>query len=89
LISKNPRMKSGNIGDVLLSPLDASTVLSCRTEEIYRLYQFGELKAQVTPKLHSKIENHHSVFTLRSIIEIKLSRMCSECDGLNHYLSEW
>lgn len=89
LISKNPRMKSGNIGDVLLSPLDASTVLSCSTEEIYRLYQFGELKAQVTPKLHSKIENHHSVFTLRRIIELKLSRMCSECDGLNHYLPEW
>lgn len=89
LAANYPRAKSANIGDVLLSPLDASTLLSCSTDEIYRLYQFGELKAQLTPKLHTKIENHHSVFTLRSIIELKLSTMCSESDGLNHYLPEW
>ena len=89
LIANNPKMKSANIGDVLLSPLEASTLLSCTTEEIYHLYQFGQLKAHLTPKLHTKIENHHSVFTLRSIIELKLSRMCSETDGLNHYLPEW
>lgn len=89
LITNNPKVKSANIGDVLLSPLEASTLLSCSTEEIYRLYQFGQLKAQFTPKLHTKIENHHSVFTLRSIIELKLSSMCSETDGLNHYLPEW
>ncbi len=89
LIANNPKEKSANIGDVLLSPLEASTLLSCTTEEICRLYQFGQLKAQLTPKLHTKIENYHSVFTLRSIIELKLSSMCSETDGLNHYLPEW
>ncbi|CAM2844523.1 TniQ family protein [Vibrio mytili] len=89
LVANYPRAKSANIGDVLLSPLEASTLLSCSTQEICRLYQFGELKAQLTPKLHTKIENHHSVFTLRSIIELKLSGMCSETDGLNHYLPEW
>lgn len=89
LIANNPKAKSANIGDVLLSPLEASTLLSCTTEEIYRLYQFGQLKAHLMPKLQSKIENHHSVFTLRSIIELKLSSMCSESDGLNCYLPEW
>jgi len=89
LVANYPREKSANIGDVLLSPIEASTLLACSTDEIYRLYQFGELKAQLTPKLHTKIENHHSVFTLRSIIELKLSGMCSETDGLNHYLPEW
>lgn len=89
LFANNPRSNKANIGDLLLSPLDASTLLSCSTEEVNRLYQFGELKAQLTPKLHSKIEKHQSVFTLRSIIELKLTRMCSETDGLIHYLPEW
>ncbi|ENI4130593.1 TniQ family protein [Vibrio fluvialis] len=89
LVANYPRDRTANIGDVLVSPLEASTLISCSTDEIYRLYQFGELKAQLTPKLHTKIENHHSVFTLRSIIELKFSRMCSETDGLNHYLPEW
>ncbi|EKO3535461.1 TniQ family protein [Vibrio fluvialis] len=88
LVANYPRDRTANIGDVLVSPLEASTLVSCSTDEIYRLYQFGELKAQLTPKLHSKIENHHSVFTLRSIVELKFSRMCSETDGLNHYLPE-
>jgi hypothetical protein len=89
LVANNPKDKKANIGDVLLSPLNASAMLSCSTDEVYRLYQFGELKSQITPKLHSRIENHHSVFTLRSIVELKLASMCSEMDGLNHYLPEW
>lgn len=89
LVADNPKTKHTNIGDILLSPLEASTLLSCSCDEISRLHQVGELKAQVTPKLHSKIEKHHSVFSLRNIIELKLSGMCSETDGLHHYLPEW
>ncbi|PWI34228.1 hypothetical protein DI392_03680 [Vibrio albus] len=89
LVAKYPRAKAANIAEMLLSPLEASALLSCSTDEILRLYQFGQLKAHLTPKLHGKIENHQSVFTLRSIIELKLSRMCSETDGLMHYLPEW
>ncbi|WP_153446842.1 TniQ family protein [Vibrio algicola] len=89
LIANNPRNKQANIGDVLLSPLEASTLLSCTTDEIYRLYEFGELKAAVRLKLHSKLASQQSAFTLRSIIEMKLARMCSSSDGMNVYLPDW
>ena len=79
----------GNVGDVLLSPLEASTLLSCTTDEVYRLYEFGEIKAAIRPRMHTKIASHESAFTLRSVIETKLTRMCSENDGLSVYLPEW
>ncbi len=79
----------GNIGDVLLSPLEVSTLLSCTTDEVYRLYEFGEIKAVIRPRMHTKIASHESAFTLRSVIETKLTRMSSESDGLNVYLPEW
>ncbi|HAS8503911.1 TPA: hypothetical protein I7764_08830 [Vibrio vulnificus] len=89
LVAKHPKSKKPNIGDVLLSSLEASTLLSCTTDEIYRLYEYGEIKAQLTPKLHCKLSPHESVFTLRSVVEVKLARMSSESDGLYHYLPEW
>ena len=89
LVSHYPRSKSSNIADILVSPLEAAALFSCTSEEIIRLYQFGELKAQIKPKLHSKLEKHQSVFTLRSIIEFKLANMRSEEDGTVNFLPEW
>ncbi|NRF28653.1 TniQ family protein [Vibrio coralliilyticus] len=89
LMATVPSSAKGNIGDVLLSPLEASTLLSCTTDEVYRLYEFGEIKASIRPRMHTKIASHESAFTLRSVIETKLTRMSSESDGLNVYLPEW
>ncbi|USD58998.1 TniQ family protein [Vibrio sp. SCSIO 43140] len=89
LVADNPASSKGNIADVLLSPLEASTLLSCTTDEVYRLYEFGEIKAAIRPRMHTKIASHESAFTLRSIVETKLTRMCSETDGLSVYLPEW
>ncbi|MCG3826845.1 TniQ family protein [Photobacterium damselae] len=89
LMTTEPSSAKGNIGDVLLSPLEASTLLSCATDEVYRLYEFGEIKATIRPRMHTKIASHESAFTLRSVIETKLTRMSSESDGLNVYLPEW
>ncbi|MEZ9906368.1 TniQ family protein [Vibrio breoganii] len=89
LMAAVPATARGNLGDVLLSPLEVSTLLSCTTDEVYRLYEFGELKATIRPRMHTKIASHESAFTLRSVIEIKLTRMCSENDGLSVYLPEW
>jgi len=89
LMATIPSSPKGNIGDVLLSPLEASTLLSCSTDEVYRLYEFGEIMAAIRPRMHTKIASHESAFTLRSIVETKLTRMCSESDGLNVYLPEW
>ncbi|ELC3206693.1 TniQ family protein [Vibrio parahaemolyticus] len=89
LIRDTPVQLKGNISDVLLSPLEASTLLSCTTDEIYRLYEFGEIKAAIRPKIHAKLATHEAAFTLRSVIETKLTRMCSETDGLSVYLPEW
>ncbi|SON49917.1 TniQ family protein [Vibrio tapetis] len=89
LVADSPATAKGNIGDVLLSPLEASSLLSCVTDEVYRLYEFGEIKAAIRPRMHIKIASHESAFTLRSVIETKLTRMCSESDGLSVYLPEW
>ncbi|NOI76980.1 hypothetical protein F0224_14920 [Vibrio coralliilyticus] len=89
LMATVPSSVKGNIGDVLLSPLEASTLLSCTTDEVYRLYEFGEIKASIRPRMHTKIASHESAFTLRSVIETKLTRMSSESDGLSVYLPEW
>ncbi|ALR16072.1 TniQ family protein [Vibrio natriegens] len=89
LVADHPSSVKGNIADILLSPLEASTLLSCTTDEIYRLYEYGEIKAAVRPQMHVKIASHESVFTLRSVVETKLARMCSENDGLSVYLPEW
>ena len=89
LVADHPSSVKGNIADILLSPLEASTLLSCTTDEIYRLYEYGEIKIAVRPQMHVKIASHESVFTLRSVVETKLARMCSENDGLSIYLPEW
>lgn len=89
LVTRNPKTKKPNIGDVLLSSLEASTLLSCTVEEIYRLYEFGEIKAGLRLKMSSKLASQQSVFTLRSVIELKLARMSSSADGLTMYLPEW
>ncbi|EGQ8441755.1 hypothetical protein GTW15_01905 [Vibrio cholerae] len=89
LMAAIPSSSKGNVSDVLLSPLEASTLLSCTTDEVYRLYEFGEIKAAIRPRMHTKIASHESAFTLRSVIETKLTRMCSENDGLSVYLPEW
>ncbi|MFA0167854.1 TniQ family protein [Vibrio breoganii] len=89
LIVKEPSSPKGNLGDILLSPLEVSALLTCTTDEVYRLYEFGEIKAAFRPRIHTKIASHESAFTLRSVIETKLSRMSSESDGLSVYLPEW
>lgn len=89
LVADNPFSEKGNIADILLSPLEASTLLSSTTDEVYRLYEYGEIKAAVRPQMHVKIASHESVFTLRSVVETKFARMCSESDGLSVYLPEW
>lgn len=89
LVSAIPISSKGEVSDILLSLFEASTLLSCTTDEIYRLYEFGEIKAAIRPRIHIKVANHESIFTLRSVVETKLSRMCSESDGLGLYLPEW
>ena len=89
LVSAIPISSKGEVSDILLSLFEASTLLSCTTDEIYRLYEFGEIKAAIRPRIHIKVAEHESIFTLRSVVETKLSRMCSESDGLGLYLPEW
>lgn len=89
LVALHPKQRQPNIADVLLSILEVSTLLSCSTDEVHRLYQFGELKADRIPKQHQRFAIHDSVFTLRSVVEMKLVRMMNESDGLYRYLPEW
>lgn len=89
VVSKPSRSKSGDIGDILLNLLEASAILSCSTEEVYRLYQHGEIKAAVRPKIHTKLASYQSAFTLCSVIETKVALMCSGQDGITLSDMEW
>jgi hypothetical protein len=85
LIDNNRASKSGGIGDVLLSVLDASTLMSCSTDEVYKLYETGEIKASIRPPIHTKLGTYQSVFTLKSIIETKMALMSAEANCIGDY----
>lgn len=83
-----PTKKTGDVGDILLNILDASTILSCTTDEVYQLYELGEIKAVTRLPLHTKLPTHQSAFTLRSIIETKLALNGSEIAAVGFYLGD-
>ncbi|MBD1388390.1 MULTISPECIES: TniQ family protein [Echinimonadaceae] len=68
-----PTSKSGGLGDVLVSVLDAAALLSCSTNRIYQLYEQGELKLATKVSLHSKLPSYQPAFTLRSILDTRLA----------------
>jgi hypothetical protein len=67
------KAKHGDIGDILLSSLETSALLSCSTDKVYQLYELGEIKLATRVPLHTKLPVHQPAFTLRSVIETRLA----------------
>ncbi|MBW8190945.1 TniQ family protein [Neiella marina] len=68
-----PTSKTGGLGDVLVSVLDAAALLSCSTNRIYLLYEQGEVKLATRVSLHSKLPSYQPAFTLSSIVDTRLA----------------
>ncbi|QIZ75760.1 TniQ family protein [Ferrimonas lipolytica] len=89
LVRNNAQSKQANVGDVLLSLVEAAAVLSSNAEAVYRLYQEGFLVLAVRPKGRSKLETYTPAFRLRDVMELRLARMQSQNDSGDRYLPAW
>lgn len=73
LVEQNPKKKHPNLGDLLLSMLDAAVILGTNTEQVFRLYEEGFLAAVQPPKKNTFLKPSDNVFFLRQVIELQQS----------------
>ncbi|TMP23744.1 hypothetical protein CWB99_23065 [Pseudoalteromonas rubra] len=73
LVEQNPKKKHPNLGDLLLSMLDAAVLLGTSTEQVFRLYEEGFLAAAQPPKKNTFLKPSDNVFYLRQVIELQQS----------------
>lgn len=86
LVENNPKTKKPNVADLLVSVLEAATLLSISVEQVYRLYQDGILQTAFRHKMNQRINPYKGVFFLRHVIEYKTS---FGNDKARMYLSAW
>lgn len=86
LVESNPKTKKPNVADLLVSVLEAATLLSISIEQVYRLYQDGILQTAFRHKMNQRINPYKGVFFLRHVIEYKTS---FGNDKARMYLSAW
>lgn len=88
-VEANPKSKKANIGDVLVSPQEAASLLSTEIEQIYRLHQEGCISLAIKPSTQWHISAYLPIFYLRQIMELRLARMHSQNDVFELYLPSW
>ena len=86
LVEGNPKAKKPNTADLLVSVLEAATLLGTSVEQVYRLYQDGILQTAFRHKMNQRINPYKGVFFLRHAIEYKTS---FGNDKARMYLSAW
>ena len=86
LVESNPKTKKPNTADLLVSVLEAATLLGTSVEQVYRLYQDGILQTAFRHKMNQRINPYKGVFFLRHAIEYKTS---FGNDKARMYLSAW
>ncbi|MBH0040623.1 TniQ family protein [Pseudoalteromonas sp. SWN166] len=86
LVEGNPKAKKPNTADLLVSVLEAATLLGTSVEQVYRLYQDGILQTAFRHKMNQRINPYKGVFFLRHVIEYKTS---FGNDKARMYLSAW
>lgn len=82
-------VRKPNFTQIKLSVADAATLLSCRQENVYRLYSEGKLQPCVGIQIHTKLPHDRPAFRLSDVIATRISWMNSENDGIEYYLSDW
>ncbi|MEI8664599.1 TniQ family protein [Pseudoalteromonas sp. B28] len=62
LVESNPKAKKPNTADLLVSVLEAVTLLGTSVEQVYRLYQDGILQTASRHKMNQRINPYKGVF---------------------------
>jgi len=86
LVVANPKTRVANLGDLLLSALEAAALLSTTVEQVYRLQQEGLLAMAIRPASRATLSPHAPAFRLRQVIEVRQSSMQSLHDAPQTYL---
>ncbi|TQF70009.1 TniQ family protein [Pseudoalteromonas luteoviolacea] len=89
LVEQHPKKKHPNLGDLLLSMLDAAVVLSTNTEQVFRLYEEGFLTVAQTPKKNAFLKPSDNVFYLRQVIELQQSFAPNIPTHQQQYVPPW
>lgn len=86
LVIKNPRSRVASPGDLLLSALDAASLLSTSVEQIHRLQEDGFLSFAIKPACKKYLSPAAPVYRLRHIIEYRLCHMPFQYDSLKTHI---
>lgn len=89
LVEQNPKKKHPNLGDLLLSMLDAAVILGTSTEQVFRLYEEGFLAAVQPPKKNTFLKPSDSVFYLRQVIELQQSFALNMPNNQQQFVPPW
>lgn len=89
LVVINPRSRIANPGDLLLSALDAASLLSTSVEQIHRLQDEGFLSFAIKPASKTDISPAAPIYRLRHIIEYRLCHPPFQHDRLQTHLPAW
>ncbi|WP_010606799.1 TniQ family protein [Pseudoalteromonas maricaloris] len=89
LVEQNPKKKHPNLGDLLLSMLDAAVILGTSAEQVFRLYEEGFLAAVQPPKKNTFLKPSDSVFYLRQVIELQQSFAPNMPNNQQQFVPPW
>ncbi|MBV7297288.1 TniQ family protein [Enterovibrio paralichthyis] len=89
LVNEHAGQHADNPSNMLVSTLEASTLLGCTIDEVNRLNEHGYLQTAFRLKLHQKIESYKPIYRLRDLMTLRLTHMQSSTNGLNVFLPEW
>lgn len=89
LVAHHPQCRVANVGDLLLSAVDAAALLSTSVEQVRRLHNEGFLPLSTRPASRNTVSPHRAVFHLRNVVELRKARMPSLHDDSSTYLPAW
>lgn len=89
LVARHPQCRVANVGDLLLSAVDAATLLSTSVEQVRRLHHEGFLPLSIRPASRNTVSPHRAAFHLRHVVELRQARMQSHHDHSSTYLPAW
>ncbi|GAP75819.1 hypothetical protein W04_2358 [Pseudoalteromonas sp. SW0106-04] len=89
LVEKNPKQKHPNIADLLLNSLDFATLLGTTLEQVFRLYQEGQLTCCERLNKNERLQPDRCVFYLRQVVELAQSQGRYVGDFKNQLITPW
>ena len=89
LVEKNPKQKHPNIADLLLNSLDVATLLGTTLEQVFRLYQEGQLTCSERLNSRERLQPDRCVFFLRQVVELSQSHGRYPSDFKNQLITPW